>query len=356
MDDKKASGSAAEGKPALADAAGTAESGSPAAEVPAGPQGAGRRGRRVEKRGPPPATAVWRAAVEGRDNGYFRRPPPAPQTLRSMLYAWLVKKYAVRHAMSVAATAHEEGRFDDLDRDLVEAAPECLRFLARGLQLARECKTAAKTTMLRPPYLDSFLADRLEEMVNTLCAKNCSWRWDIDDISDVQVDRVFLIIGGLRTGPSPHGLTDILFAFGQQFVLSREQTKKFLAPEARLQARMAILQELMFSDFVFVADVSMTAKQRSVLACPRSVTQKGPPAEAAEGTSCGAEAPEEREAQKGHELVEHRLRLEMQFLQERQYSDDGLPIMRASAWQIVDWNGVCLGNHPALPRDRPAPW
>merc|ERR1712166_1120627 len=109
-----------------------------------------------------------------------------------------------------------------------------------------------------------------------------------------------------------------------------------------MQGRMSVLQELMFSDSVLVGDVALRTTQRSSL--HHSPDHRGhteqPPTEELGSV----------------QTVEHVLRLEMPLKQIRDHANDDVPLLRPSSWQIADWNWACSGNHPALPRDVPAPW
>merc|ERR1712113_1002656 len=164
-----------------------------------------------------------------------------------------------------------------------------------------------------------------------------TWRWELGDVISTDVERVFVIFGSSRTGTTRRGPTDILYAFGQQFVFTRAQLSKFVDTSAGLASRISVMQELVFADLVLVADVRVKVLQRGVLLDSSKAD--------------GSELPAERE-------VEHVLRMESQFLAERGYhdGDDQVPRKRCSPWQIADWNGICNGNHPALQAGYPSPW
>mmetsp|Transcript_5731 Transcript_5731/g.21770 ORF Transcript_5731/g.21770 Transcript_5731/m.21770 type:complete len:472 (+) Transcript_5731:119-1534(+) len=346
--------------------------GSSSSSSSSGDNAGGGGGARGAARAKLRVAAMWHAAVNGQSSRFFRPPPRLEASMLGSLMFWCWKQIAVRHVSGIAPEAREEGRFDDLEKDLAEAAPQCLRFLAEGLQVATSSPDGrrASAKMLQPPFLEANLGEQLGEMVGSLLDEGRTWQWELLDVGHAEVERVFLIIGGSRGGTVKRGPTDILFAFGQQFVLTRDQTKQFMDKEAGLQGRMSVLQELILCDLVLVADVRLKARQRSHLLPgpatssvePDAETGKEEETEAQEekeeapaskrSEDAGGSASEHREAE-----VEHVLRLEMQLKQERSYNDDGLPTVRASSWQIADWNGVCHGNHPALPRNGPpAPW
>lgn len=54
--------------------------------------------------------------------------------------------------------------------------------------------------------------------------------------------------------------------------------------------------------------------------------------------------------------VQHVLRLELELVQ-RDRDEKRIPNLRPSgSWLISDWNWICSGNHPSIPRGKPAPW
>merc|ERR1711956_150325 len=111
----------------------------------------------------------------------------------------------------------------------------------------------------------------------------------------------FLVMGASRSGTVRRGPTDILFAFGQQFVLTRDQTKRFLDRSTGIQSRMQVLQELLYSDLVLVADASLMVRQSSSLVTP---LEPKPMTDAAAAAATAAAAPEAQ-------ITKHVLRLEM---------------------------------------------
>merc|ERR1719491_1761795 len=126
---------------------------------------------------------------------------------------------------------------------------------------------------------------------------------------------------------------------GQQFVLKRDQGKRFLDRSVGVRSRVSVLQELLFEDSVLVADVSLLTRQTSKLVCP------------------GGENADKARPDATPDVVGHVLRMEMALERQRGVTDtSGFPILRPSSWMIVDWNWLCFGNHPALPRDVQAPW
>jgi len=90
------------------------------------------------------------------------------------------------------------------------------------------------------------------------------------------------------------------------------------------------------SDEILVADAVVRATQRSSLR--RADGGSGDPADV------------ERQ------VVEHVLRLEMGLSYSQNQFGGGPAVQEASEWQLVDWNGLCLGNHPALPDGEKAPF
>merc|ERR1719507_1762899 len=98
-------------------------------------------------------------------------------------------------------------------------------------------------------------------MTLSLQGSGHSWHWQLENVLDAHIQRLFLIIAASRSGAIRRGPTDILCAFGQQFVLTREQTKRFIDRTRGIQSRMEVLQELLHADLVLVADASLTVKQ-----------------------------------------------------------------------------------------------
>lgn len=169
---------------------------------------------------------------------------------------------------------------------------------------------------------------------------------------------------------------DLIYAFGQQFAMTRDQTKRFLSKDSGIRERIDVLQDLLFGDVLLVADTSVTVRQRSLLwhpgghgAAPSSAAKTldeatdvagaagdaAPPASACGAGAGGTAPPEDQPEPSEPRIVRHVLRMEMALTPDRSV-DDGLPSMRASPWQIVDWNWICHGNHPALKRGARAPW
>eukprot|EP00933_Yihiella_yeosuensis_P062104 TRINITY_DN65040_c0_g1_i1.p1 TRINITY_DN65040_c0_g1~~TRINITY_DN65040_c0_g1_i1.p1 ORF type:complete len:269 (+),score=69.09 TRINITY_DN65040_c0_g1_i1:106-807(+) len=229
----------------------------------------------------------------------------------------------------------EADRVSNIEDDLIEGGKFCLQFLADSIGGGdANCAVSA----LAPPYMDEFLGDRLQAEVKWLREANHDWRWELSGGFDgVKIDRIFVILGASRTGVSHTGV-GLVNAFGQQFVLRPQQTDKFVGRDAGFESRMSVFQELLFGDMVAVADVSVTVKQRSGLSST-----------SAEGEEKSAVKLEEEAS------IEHVLRLEMPLHHDRS-SGREVPNMRLGSWQLVDWNWVCRGNHPALPPDVPAPW
>lgn len=303
------------------------------------------------------ACETWRDAVEGA--GSYRRSFPLRGGRFTSLYAWIGKKVALHHVRGVAPEACEEGRFNNLEGDVAEGAQHCLQYLASSSLGAGGGGSKGSTAALGPPHIEEVLGERLQHMLALLKDAGCDWRWELSDIRQASVERIFLIIGAARSGTVRRGPTDILFTFGQQFVLTREQTQQFLDRESGLSGRMSVLQELLFANSILVADVALTATQSSTLRSPPGLGADAGSHGTDDGSSsdCSPREPKPTTSTSGEpHTVKHVLRLEMALSQERSYSSDGVPIMRASPWQIVDWNWICQGNHPSLPRGRPSPW
>jgi hypothetical protein len=149
------------------------------------------------------------------------------------------------------------------------------------------------------------------------------------------VNRIFLILGAARSGTVPRQ-QHFMFALGQQFVLKPKHVEQLKADGTSFRLNMSIFQDLILSDMVVVADVSLSARQRSGLA-------KGP--------KLGSSAVQLDDPSQ----VEHAFRFEMAMHHDSSNGNE-IPKMRASPWQLVDWNWVCLGNHPVLIPNVPAPW
>jgi len=281
------------------------------------------------------AARDWHVVVEGTRE--------RPRRMASSWYSWLGKRIAIYHLRSVAPHANEEGRFDDLESDVERGAKQCMQFLADNLGGCGSNSVAASTGRLVAPNVETVLSERLVSMVDAFRSAGCSWHWELHGIADVRVERLFVIVGASRGGQVRRGPISILGAFGQQFVLSEKQAKAFLDRKGGLMGRVTVLQELLFDDMVLVVDVTVKATQRSALQCPDGCLEAAP---------CSPGKPEEEPSIPQH--VEHMLRLEMALSPERNYGSDE-PVFRASSWQIADWNWVCGGNHPALPRGVEAP-
>lgn len=275
------------------------------------------------------ARGGWNIVVEG---AIEHRSPRVPS-----LYNWLFKRIALHHIRGIAPDAKSEGCFDSLEDDVARGAAQCLRFLASAVRRAG-AGSSASLSSLQPPTVDRLLGDRLVEIVEALWASRCSWRWEVD-VGDSRIERIFVIIGATRSGASRRGSPDILAAFGQQFVLKRKQTEHFLHQETGLRGRMEVLQDLLLKDMILVVDAAVSASQRS------SILRAGDANAGSDPHDLGPMRP-----------VEHFLRFEMALTAEPGYTDDEFPIFRPSPWQLVDWNGLCFGNHPALPPGRAAPW
>mmetsp|Transcript_55506 Transcript_55506/g.154676 ORF Transcript_55506/g.154676 Transcript_55506/m.154676 type:complete len:397 (+) Transcript_55506:77-1267(+) len=291
------------------------------------------------------ACALWHACVEATDLAY--RLSQRPRQVGT-LSAWLGTKLALHHLRSVAADAEDFCRFDNLEADVANAAPQCLQFLADCFDTCSNAK-AESAISLRPPYVEEMLGDRLRDALSKLQEAGCAWRWEVQDVTDARIERVFVIIGASRSGAQKR--TNILPAFGQQFVLTPAQTKIFLDSKEGLRGRMDVLQQLLVSDAVVVADAVVTANQRSELSCP------GLPDNGTRGAFNAAGSRAAPDGGLGRlQTLQHALRFEMALKQEGQFGSDGVPALRASSWQIADWNMICRGNHPALPQDCQSPW
>lgn len=270
------------------------------------------------------AKTTWAMGVQGKIAAKHRPPQPG------LLKTWIGKKMVSRHLKLAAA---EHGDFDNIEENLMEGAPLCLRFLADDA-LDGDKFTGNAASSLQGSLMDEVFSERLCEMMTSLRSAGCTWSWKLEEIEDVSLRRMFIIVGASRGGTVHRGPTGILGAFGQQFVLTKDQTQRFLDKSSGMQGRMSVLQELLVSDSVLVGDVVLRARQRSYLHCDAGSNQQ-----AAELGS--------------RETVEHVLRLEMHLGQDR---GDELPMLRPASWQIADWNWLCLGNHPALPPGVAAPW
>lgn len=267
------------------------------------------------------ARDTWRVVVQGKPE----HSPPRVSSLRR----WIGKKIALHHIRSVL---EDDGKLDDAEEELLRGAPLCLQFLANEA-LDRETFSPS-TSSLQPPFIEEALGNRLRDMMAALRAAGHTWSWELLDIEEVSLQRLFVIVGGSRGGNL--GTTGIMGAFGQQFVLTEEQTRRFLDKQGGLQSRMGVLQELMLSNMVLIGDVSLRVSQRSQLGCDKH------------------EATSSNDIQSA--TVEHMLRLEMALNQVRNYDDGEMPALRPSSWHIADWNWACIGNHPSLPPGVPAPW
>jgi len=268
------------------------------------------------------AQCQWAVAVEGQME--YEAPRPASW------YRWLSRKIALHHLRGAVS---EEGDFDTLETDVAAGAAHCLHFLADSFGGG---KVRVKKSSLQDPYMDDALGERLQEMVTALVDAGCDWNWEVLSVDEAQLERLFMIVGASRSGSLQKGKNDILGAMGQQFVLKREQSERFLDRSGGVRARVSVLQELLFEDSVLVADVSLRSMQKSKLTCP------------------GGETVEHHDHP---EVVGHILRMEMALERQRGMTDSsGLPVLRPSSWTIVDWNWLCIGNHPALPPGYPAPW
>lgn len=270
------------------------------------------------------AKSTWAMGVQGKIAAKHRPPKPGP------LKTWIGKKMVARHLKLAAA---EHGDFDNIEENLMEGAPLCLRFLANDA-LHGDKFTGKTASSLQSNLMDEVFSERLCEMMTSLRSAGCTWKWKLEEIEKVSLQRMFIIVGASRGGTVHRGPTGILGAFGQQFVLTKDQTQRFLDKSSGMQGRMSVLQELLVSDSVLVGDVVIRARQRSYL---RS------------NADSDSQAPELT----NRETVEHVLRLEMHLSQDR---GDEMPMLRPGSWQIADWNWLCLGNHPALPPGIAAPW
>eukprot|EP00929_Paragymnodinium_shiwhaense_P048295 TRINITY_DN24433_c0_g1_i3.p1 TRINITY_DN24433_c0_g1~~TRINITY_DN24433_c0_g1_i3.p1 ORF type:complete len:256 (+),score=41.69 TRINITY_DN24433_c0_g1_i3:157-924(+) len=252
-------------------------------------------------------------------------------------------------------SARDDGSLDCLEDDVMEGGQQCLEFLMDGLTSARASPTSS-IAALEPPYVEDQLGDKLRRMLDDFKAAGCEWEWQIDDVCDVQLERMFCIIGGKRSSHVRRGTQNILAAFGQQFVLTKEQAETFLH-KSNLQGRVQVMQDLLFSDLLLVADVAVVVKQRQKLVCPGQPRPAEEKSDDAPSSASGAGDDASRRADdKDEQEVTHVLRLEMAFKQENTYHESGVPSMRPESWQVVDWNWICKGNHPNLPTEFSAPW
>lgn len=281
------------------------------------------------------AQELWRATVQCED---LLHRMPARTRKRGMFYSWISTKAALHHARQVSPDESE--LFDSLQEDLLEGSEQCMRFLVDSLGGGAK---AARAQALQPPFLDEALGEQLQAQLGGLAEGNCDWRWEVDELKS-SIQRIFLILGASRGGPIPRERY-ILNALGQQFVFTPAQSEKFTNRENSFNERIEVFQDLLFSDMVLVADVSLTATQRAKLCCP----------------SQGGEAPSASVADQEIDLggvetvsTDHVLRLEMALTNGPDRGEE--PRMRAAPWQLVDWNWICLGNHPSLPPKVPAPW
>lgn len=300
------------------------------AEASGSSESAGGLGRQPSSSSVEAARKAWRAAVEAEGKGCA---PPA-----SVLRRWLGKATALHHLRSAAPHASIAGRFDDLEGDLTSAVPRCLQFLADGLSGRDGEATRPQWCAEAAGAMEGALAERLREVVVTLAEAGCDWRWEVGEIDEAWVDRVFVIFGVSRTRMLHRGPVHIMSGFGNQFVVGHEQ--------AEFDGRAGALQKLLDSDRVVVADVKVLAKQHSSLWCRSTCLTDAP-------ESGGAHSPPGMGEMRA---VEHVLRMEMALSQEHgQFSGNG-NVLQASPWHIADWNWLCYGNHPALQRGDEAPW
>jgi len=281
------------------------------------------------------AQRIWKVAIETDPERTRRQLSPSLLESASLLFMKWLAIHQVRYA---AAEGNQEGCFDNIETDLEEGAPQCLRFLAESLGNDEQ---ALSTHLLQNSCLDGALSDSLSGMVSALRSGGCCWRWDIGEELSARIVRLFLVFGVSRSGVQ-HSKRDICSACGQQFVMNPEQLKRFLGKEASFTSRMEVLQELM-NDVIVVADMVVTVKQRAAVQCPDPNPKEEP--EPIVTLKQGSEY----EAQ-------HVLRLERTLSHGRSFDRNGNANATLSPWQIVDWNGLCLGNHPALPRGWKAPW
>lgn len=273
------------------------------------------------------ARALWRRTVGG-----VVRPAPAQAAPFSQLSAWLGSRAAIHHVKQAAPSAHAEGRFDDLVGDVARGVPACLRFLAATIGDG----SGEAAHAMQYPHVETALGDRLSGMSAALRDAGCTWQWDLRECkAEAKVDQLFVIFGAARTGVDKRQEINILGVLGQQLVLSPEQTKHFLDKDSWIRSRIEVMHEILFDDMVVVADASVIVSQCSELHCP------GRP----------------RELEEWPRSVTHSLRLEMQLTVDKaSHHEEYEPDLQPSAWQLVDWNGVCVGNHPALPKGVSAPW
>lgn len=268
------------------------------------------------------AKAVWTIGVKAQP----KHRPPVPGPFKT----WLGKKMVSRHLRLASA---DYGDFQDVEGDLADGAPLCLRYLTDDV-LDGE-KFTGTPSSLQYNLMEDRLSECLGGMMSSLRDAGYNWKWTIEEIEKVEVQRMFMIVGASRTGTTHRGPTGILGAFGQQFVLAKEQTERFLSKESGVRGRMEVLQELLVSDSVLVGDVVLHVSQRSNLEC--------------EAGACN-----NKRLHPGRKTsVQHVLRLEMALSHDR---NEDVPLVRPSSWQIADWNWLCRGNHPALPAGVSAPW
>jgi len=274
----------------------------------------------------------WRQAVQA--DGV---PDPSEGNgLFDSFMQWVFTKQAVRHCRYMAPGDDADGRFNDLTGDIETASPGILKFLQQSLTGARDAGKSAKG-MLQTPAVEEQLSTRLEEMVDGLQQEGRDWTWEIDEVVSATCDHLHMIIAHSRS--RPRGKADVLAIFRQHLVMQPEQSKRFLNDP---NGKREVLMEMLVDDFIIVAVVRVLAKQRSTLAA----AQRDP------GSEGNSEKPEEKDEQEaseaGVEEVEHILRLELPFTQDRVAIAQDEFNARAGEWQLVDWNNICDGNHPVI--------
>mmetsp|Transcript_59849 Transcript_59849/g.142574 ORF Transcript_59849/g.142574 Transcript_59849/m.142574 type:complete len:436 (-) Transcript_59849:83-1390(-) len=245
--------------------------------------------------------------------------------------AWLYKNIT---ASLLKHSVLEEPRIQDsslLEADLVEGAAECLRHLSRCLDGSSGQPSLASDS-LAGHGTEGGLANLLTDMVKTFCEAGVTWKWELQEVQEVRLDRIFLVCGACRKTLRERPV-NIIGMLGQQLVLTEEQTQRFL--KEGVWARVEVFQDLLRMRSVLVADVSLKVKQTAARQNPDG------------GSGSSADKPMR---------VSHLLRLEMPLIPDGNTDEGDFPIYRPTSWEIVDWNRVCMGNHPGLKLGTPAPW
>lgn len=263
---------------------------------------------------------MWSQCIGGKMGGKAGAEPPL--TPSGSIMKWLGKKVALKHARECSPLALEEGLLENVEADLASGAKQCLTFLADCLGEGDK-PSELRVASLQSPYMEDVLGERLRQMVSGLQQAERPWRWEVEEIEDAELDTLFLIMNASRSGTHRSQEIGIFGTFGQQICFYGDQLTK-VRDRANMRNIFSLLQEVLVADMVLTADVLVDARQRSGLA-----------------------GPGEKHVQLDTtEKVRHVLRLEMALTPDR---TSELPNLRPSPWQIVDWNWICRGNHPAIP-------